>query len=183
MAADLDAIADSLAGRYTIERAIGSGGMATVYRAHDGRHDRPVALKVLRPEPSAVIGAERFLREIRTTANLQHPHILPLFDSGEAGGLLFYVMPFVAGESLRDRLARERALGVEESVRLASEVASALDYAHRQGDRPPGHQAGQHPAARRQRARCRLWDRAGGAQRRGPIGSRRRGSRSAPRIT
>ena len=97
MAADLDAIADSLAGRYTIERAIGSGGMATVYRAHDVRHDRPVALKVLRPELSAVIGAERFLREIRTTANLQHPHILPLFDSGEAGGLLFYVMPFVAG--------------------------------------------------------------------------------------
>ena len=133
MAADLDAIADSLAGRYTIERAVGSGGMATVYRAHDVRHDRPVALKVLRPELSAVIGAERFLREIRTTANLQHPHILPLFDSGEAGGLLFYVMPFVAGESLRDRLAREKQLGVEESVRLASEVASALDYAHRQG--------------------------------------------------
>ena len=133
MAQDLDAIAGSLAGRYRIEHAIGSGGMATVYRAHDVRHDRPVALKVLRPELSAVIGAERFLREIRTTANLQHPHILPLFDSGEAAGLLFYVMPFVAGESLRDRLAREKQLGVEESVRLASEVASALDYAHRQG--------------------------------------------------
>jgi serine/threonine-protein kinase len=129
----LERLGAALAGRYTIERELGAGGMATVYVAHDVRHDRRVALKVLRPELAAVIGAERFLREIKTTANLQHPHILPLFDSGEADTFLFYVMPLVEGESLRDRLDRERQLGVDESVRLAGEVAAALDYAHRHG--------------------------------------------------
>ncbi|HET9726010.1 MAG TPA: protein kinase, partial [Gemmatimonadales bacterium] len=112
---------------------IGAGGMATVYLAEDLRHDRRVALKVLRPELAAVIGAERFLAEIKLTANLQHPHILPLFDSGEADSFLYYVMPFVEGESLRDRLRREKQLPVEDAVRIACEVASALDYAHRHG--------------------------------------------------
>ena len=105
--------------------------MATVYLAQDLRHDRKVAVKVLRPELAAVIGAERFLSEIKTTANLQHPHILPLFDSGEADGFLFYVMPFVEGETVRDRMNREKQLPVADAVRIASEVASALDYAHR----------------------------------------------------
>src|SRR4030095_9558007 len=108
-------------------------GMATVYLARDLRHDRMVALKVLRPELAAVIGAERFLAEIKLTANLQHPHILPLFDSGAADSFLFYVMPFIEGESLRDRLRREKQLPVDEAVRIATEVASALDYAHRHG--------------------------------------------------
>jgi serine/threonine-protein kinase len=107
--------------------------MATVWLAHDLRHDRKVAVKVMRPELAAVIGAERFLAEIKTTANLQHPHILPLHDSGEAGGTVFYVMPFVEGESLRDRLTRERQLPIADAVRIAAEVASALDYAHRHG--------------------------------------------------
>ncbi len=123
----------ALADRYAIERELGAGGMATVYLAHDVRHDRKVALKVLRPELSAILGAERFLTEIKTTANLQHPHILSLFDSGEADGLVFYVMPYVEGESLRDRLTREKQLPVEEAVRIAVEVAGALDYAHRHG--------------------------------------------------
>ena len=123
----------ALADRYRIEGEIGAGGMATVYLAQDLRHDRRVALKLLRPELSAVIGAERFLAEIKLTANLQHPHILPLFDSGEADGFLFYVMPFVEGESLRGRLTREKQLPVAEAVRIAAEVASALDYAHRHG--------------------------------------------------
>jgi serine/threonine-protein kinase len=121
----------ALSERYRFEREIGAGGMATVYLAHDLRHHRDVAVKVLRPELSAIIGAERFLIEIRTTANLQHPHILPLFDSGDADGFLFYVMPFIEGESLRDRLRREKQLPVADAVRVASEVASALDYAHR----------------------------------------------------
>src|SRR5512135_2706129 len=107
--------------------------MATVYLAHDVKHERKVALKVLRPELVAVIGAERFLAEIKTTANLQHPHILPLFDSGRADAFLYYVMPSIAGESLRDRLARDKQLPIGEAVRIASEVASALDYAHRHG--------------------------------------------------
>ena len=123
----------SLADRYQIERELGSGGMATVYLAHDVKHDRKVALKVLRPELSAILGAERFLAEIKTTANLQHPHILSLYDSGEADGLVFYVMPYVEGESLRDRLTREKQLPVDEAVRIAREVADALDYAHRHG--------------------------------------------------
>ncbi len=129
---DLDRLSEALSDRYTIEREVGAGGMATVYLAEDVKHDRKVALKVLRPELAAVIGAERFLAEIKTTANLQHPHILPLFDSGEADSFLFYVMPYIEGESLRDRLDREKQLPIDDAVRLASEVASALDYAHRQ---------------------------------------------------
>src|SRR3970040_2377048 len=126
-------LAAALADRYVIERELGQGGMATVYLAHDVRHDRKVALKVLRPELSAILGAERFLQEIRTTADLQHPHTLPLHDPGEASGTVFYVMPFIEGESLRDRLNRERQLAVDEAVRIAREVADALDYAHRHG--------------------------------------------------
>ncbi len=140
----LERLAAALADRYRIERELGAGGMATVYLAQDVRHDRKVAVKILRPELGAIIGADRFLSEIKTTANLQHPHILPLFDSGtvqvaassHASGLtthLFYVMPFVEGESLRDRLDREKQLPIAEAVRIASEVASALDYAHRHG--------------------------------------------------
>ncbi len=123
----------ALADRYTIEREIGAGGMATVYLAEDLKHKRKVAVKVLRPELAAVIGADRFLAEIKTTANLQHPHILPLHDSGEVDGTVFYVMPFVEGESLRDRLDREKQLPVADAVRIATEVAAALDYAHRKG--------------------------------------------------
>ena len=126
-------LSSALADRYGIVRELGAGGMATVYLAQDLRHDRHVAIKVLRPELAAVIGAERFLAEIRTTANLQHPHILPLFDSGTADGFLFYVMPYVEGESLRDRLFREKQLPVADAIRIAGEVASALDYAHRHG--------------------------------------------------
>ncbi|HEX9165889.1 MAG TPA: protein kinase [Gemmatimonadales bacterium] len=129
----LDRLGPALADRYRLDRQVGAGGMATVYVAHDLKHDRDVALKVLHPELAAVIGAERFLQEIRTTARLQHPHILGLIDSGSADGLLFYVMPFVRGESLRDRLTREKQLPVGEAVRIASEVAGALDYAHREG--------------------------------------------------
>ncbi|MBI4542172.1 MAG: serine/threonine-protein kinase [Gemmatimonadetes bacterium] len=121
----------ALADRYVLERELGAGGMATVYLAHDVRHDRKVALKVLRPELAAILGGARFLKEIRTTANLQHPHILPLHDSGEAEGIVYYVMPYVEGESLRERLVREKQLPVEDAVRIAREVASALDYAHR----------------------------------------------------
>ena len=119
--------------RYRIERELGSGGMATVYLAHDLRHGRDVAIKVLHPDLGVALGSERFLSEIRTTARLQHPHILPLLDSGAADGLLYYVMPLVTGETLRRRLERERQLSVSDAVRIAREVASALDYAHRQG--------------------------------------------------
>ncbi|MFL5519988.1 MAG: protein kinase domain-containing protein [Gemmatimonadales bacterium] len=126
-------LAAALADRYRIERELGAGGMATVYLAQDLKHDRQVAIKVLRPELAAVIGAERFLSEIKTTANLQHPHILPLHDSGECDGFLFYVMPLVEGESLRDRLTHEKQLPIADAVRIASEVADALDYAHRKG--------------------------------------------------
>jgi len=128
-----DGLSAALSGRYTIERELGQGGMATVYLAHDPKHDRKVAIKVLRRELAAVIGAERFLREIKTIANLQHPHILGLIDSGEVGGTAYYVMPFVEGESLRDRLNREKQLPIGDAVRLATEVAAALDYAHRHG--------------------------------------------------
>jgi serine/threonine-protein kinase len=123
----------ALSGRYTIERELGEGGMAVVYLANDLKHERKVALKVLKPELAAVVGAERFLAEIKTTAHLQHPHILPLFDSGEAAGFLYYVMPYVEGETLRDRLDRERQLPVKVAVRFASDLAEALDYAHSQG--------------------------------------------------
>ncbi|MES1259684.1 MAG: protein kinase, partial [Gemmatimonadota bacterium] len=119
--------------RYRIERELGAGGMATVYLAHDMKHDRKVAVKVLRPELAAVIGADRFLAEIKTTANLQHPHILSLFDSGTVDGTVFYVMPFVEGESLRDTLTREKQLPVDDAVRIAREVADALQYAHDHG--------------------------------------------------
>src|SRR5690242_5139667 len=120
------ALADALAGQYAIEREIAHGGMATVYLARDLRHGRRVALKVMRDEVAAAVGAERFLEEIRVTALLQHPHILPLFDSGSAGALLWYVMPFVEGETLRSRLAREGRVPIDEAVRLAREVADAL---------------------------------------------------------
>src|SRR5688500_17393911 len=137
----------ALADRYRIERELGAGGMATVYLADDLRHDRKVAIKVLRPERAAAIGAERFLAEIRTTANLQHPHILPLFESGTVtippdpavptapavSTVLFYVMPLIDGESLRERLDREKQLPVADAVRITTEVAGALDYAHRHG--------------------------------------------------
>ncbi|MEO7646805.1 MAG: protein kinase [Gemmatimonadaceae bacterium] len=133
MTTPVERLSAALLGHYEIEREIGQGGMATVYLAHDVRHQRKVALKILRPELSAILGGERFLHEIRTTANLQHPHILPLHDSGEADGIVYYVMPYVQGESLRARLTREKQLPVEDAVRLAREVAEALDYAHRQG--------------------------------------------------
>ena len=121
----------SLADRYTIERELGRGGMATVYLALDARHHRRVAVKVLHPELSAVIGSERFLKEIEVTAGLQHPHILPLFDSGDVDGQLYYVMPFVEGETLRARLEREKQLPVDDAIRIATEVAAALEYAHK----------------------------------------------------
>ncbi len=121
----------ALEGRYTIERELGEGGMATVYLADDIKHNRKVALKVLKPDLAAVVGAERFLAEIETTANLTHPHILPLFDSGEADSFLFYVMPYLEGETLRDRIDREKQLPVDEAVRIATAVANALDHAHR----------------------------------------------------
>ena len=126
-------LAAALADRYRIERELGQGGMATVYLAEDLKHSRRVAIKVLRPELAAVIGADRFLREIKTIATLQHPHILGLIDSGEVNGTAYYVMPFVEGESLRDRLNREKQLPIADVVRLATEVAGALDYAHRHG--------------------------------------------------
>ena len=132
-AAHLTGLTTALSGRYRLERELGAGGMATVWLAEDLRHERRVAIKVLHPELSAVLGPERFLAEIKTTANLQHPHILPLFDSGSAEGLLYYVMPFVAGETLRTRLAREGPLPIVDAVRIATEVAGALDYAHRHG--------------------------------------------------
>src|SRR5213592_2006837 len=120
----------ALAGRYTLQRELGRGAMATVFLAHDMKHHRPVAIKVLKPELAAALGPERFLREIDTAARLTHPHILPLHDSGEAAGLLYYVMPYVEGETLRDRLEREGQLPLEEAVRITREVASALSYAH-----------------------------------------------------
>jgi len=128
-----DTLATALADRYSIERLIGEGGMARVFLARDIRHHRRVALKVLRPDLGAVVGVDRFQSEIEVTANLQHPNLLPLFDSGAAGDLLFYVMPFVDGESLRARLEREKQLPVDEAVRLATAIAGALDYAHRRG--------------------------------------------------
>src|SRR6187549_849632 len=123
----------ALADRYRIEREIGSGGMATVYLAHDLKHDRDVALKVLRPELAAVLGVKRFLNKIKISARLDHPHILTLIDSGAADGFLYYVLPFVRGESLRDRLDREKQLGVDEALDISRQITSALDYAHRQG--------------------------------------------------
>jgi eukaryotic-like serine/threonine-protein kinase len=126
-------LASALTGRYAIERELGRGGMATVYLAKDVRHDRPVALKVLHPDLAAVLGAERFQREIRLAARLQHPHILSVHDSGDAGGLLWFTMPYVEGESLRDRLRREKQLPVRDALRIAREAAEALEYAHQHG--------------------------------------------------
>ena len=123
----------ALEGRYRIQSELGEGGMTTVYLADDLKHERKVALKVLKPELAAMVGAERFLAEIKTTAKLQHPHILPLFDSGEVDGFLFYVMPYVEGETLDDRIDRERQLPVDEAVRIATAVANALQTAHEQG--------------------------------------------------
>src|SRR6478672_2114125 len=113
----------ALSGHYRVARELGAGGMATVYLAHDLKHDRDVAIKVLHPELAAALGGDRFLSEIKTTAKLQHPHILPLLDSGEADGLLYYAMPYVTGETLRARLDRERQLPVDDAVRIAREVA------------------------------------------------------------
>src|SRR5262245_51776678 len=123
----------ALGGRYMIQRELGSGGMATVFLADDLRHRRPVAIKVLHRELAAVLGRERFLREIEIAAGLSHPHILPVYDSGAAGDLLYFVMPYAAGESLRQRLVREKQLPVADALRIAREVADALDYAHRRG--------------------------------------------------
>ena len=124
MSSSIDWMSAALSDRYAIQRQLGQGGMATVYLANDLKHDRHVALKVLRPELGAVLGIERFLAEIKTTAHLQHPHILPLFDSGQAEGLVYYVMPFVEGESLRLRLNREKQLGVEQAVAITARWAA-----------------------------------------------------------
>jgi serine/threonine-protein kinase len=133
MSETLARLLSALADRYRVERELGAGGMATVYLAEDLKHRRRVAVKVLKPELAASIGAERFLREIETTANLRHPHILPLYDSGDADGFLFYVMPLVEGETLRARLTRERQLPIDDALRIAREVADALSYAHARG--------------------------------------------------
>ena len=126
-------LAEALRDRYALERELGRGGMATVYLAHDLKHDRSVALKVLHPELASVLGPERFQREIRLAARLQHPHILTVLDSGDAAGQLWFTMPFVEGESLRDRLSRERQLAVEDALRIAREAAQGLQYAHEHG--------------------------------------------------
>ena len=127
------ALADALRDRYAIERELGSGGMATVWLARDLKHDRLVALKVLRPELAQALGSERFLREIRLTAGLDHPHIVPVLDSGESAGRLWYTMPYVEGETLRERLKRERQLPLADALAIAREVADALAYAHSRG--------------------------------------------------
>ncbi|MGH7644847.1 MAG: serine/threonine-protein kinase, partial [Gemmatimonadales bacterium] len=127
----LERLTTAVAGRYAVERELGAGGMATVYLARDTRHGRAVAIKVLRPELAAVLGGDRFLREIEIAAQLNHPHILPLYDSGQADGLLFYVMPYVEGESLRKRITTERQLPLDEALGIARQVAGALAYAHR----------------------------------------------------
>jgi len=133
MADLLDRLRSALSDRYTFDREVGRGGMATVYLAQDVKHDRPVAIKVLHPFLAVNLGPERFLREIQIAAQLQHPHIVPLYDSGQAGDLLYYVMPYVEGESLRQRLERERRLSIEDAVHLGRSIAAALDYAHRHG--------------------------------------------------
>jgi serine/threonine-protein kinase len=133
MPIDLDMLQEALSDRYTIEREVGSGRMAVVYLGTDRRHDRQVAIKVLRPDVAASLGARRFLREIDIAAHLTHPHILGLHDSGEAAGYLYYVMPYIEGETLRERLDRERMLPVEEACQIAVEVGDALEYAHGQG--------------------------------------------------
>ena len=124
-------VTEALAGRYKVERILGEGGMATVYLATDQKHKRKVAVKVMRPELAATLGAERFLREVEIAGQLSHPHILPMHDSGESDGILYYVMPYIEGETLRERLQRDGALPVEEALKLAREVSEALAYAHR----------------------------------------------------
>src|SRR3954470_1439466 len=131
MTTTLDHLSAALADRYRIEHELGQGGMATVYRARDVRHDRDVAIKVLNTELAESLGRQRFVREIRMAAKLNHPHILPLYDSGECDGFLYFVMPVMQGQTLRDRLQHERSLSVEDAVRIATEVRDALDYAHR----------------------------------------------------
>ncbi len=133
MADDLNRLSAALSSRYTIERELGSGGMATVYLAEDVKHHRKVAVKVLRPELAAVLGTERFLQEIEIAAQLQHPHILALYDSGEADGFLYYVMPYVEGESVRDKLAKEGELPIGDAVRILRDVVDALTEAHAHG--------------------------------------------------
>ena len=133
MSTPFERLRAALSGRYEVERELGSGGMATVFLARDLKHDRRVAIKVVHAELAASLGAERFLREINVTAGLAHPHIVPLYDSGEILGFLYYVMPYVEGETLRDRLSREHMLPIEEALRIAREVAEALDYAHTHG--------------------------------------------------
>ncbi len=133
MTDDIDRVRDALTGRYAIERLLGVGGMATVYLARDLKHERDVAIKVLRPELAAAVGSDRFLREIRITAQLNHPHILPLLDSGEAEGFLYYVMPYVAGGSLRGHLIRGVPVPLDVALRIAQQVAAALQHAHRHG--------------------------------------------------
>src|SRR5687768_11836992 len=130
MKESIDRLRTALSGRYELERELGSGGMATVWLARDIRHERKVALKVLRPDVAVTLGGERFLREIRLAAGLQHPHIVPLYDSGEAAGLLYYVMPHLQGETLRQRLQRDAQMPVAEALLIAREVADALHYAH-----------------------------------------------------
>ncbi len=133
MTDQLERLTAALAGRYAIQREIGAGGMATVYYAEDAKHRRPVAIKVLRPELAAALGAERFLQEIEITARLSHPHVLPLLDSGEADGALYYIMPYVEGESLREQLNREKQLPLEDALQTVREAADALGYAHSRG--------------------------------------------------
>ena len=133
MSDQLTRLAAALADRYRIERLLGEGGMATVYLAEDVKHHRKVAVKVLRPELTAALGAKRFLREIEVTANLRHPHIVPLHDSGVVEEFLYYVMPQVEGESLRERLEREHQLPIDDALAIAHEVADALSYAHSRG--------------------------------------------------
>ena len=134
-------LAAALRDRYTIERELGRGGMATVYLARDLKHGRLVAFKLLRPDLAAILGAERFLREIQLTAALQHPHILPLLDSGAAGSFLYYVMPYVEGESLRHRLSRDSQLSLDEALSIARAVALRVGLRARPGSNPPRHQA------------------------------------------
>ena len=154
MTQQTDRLNAALGGRYRIERHLGEGGMASVYLCDDLKHDRKVALKLLKPELAAVLGGERFVQEIKTTASLQHPHLLPLFDSGVADGFLFYVMPYIEGETLREKLTRETQLGVDEAIRIAREVLARAERV------APRRETGEHPPARRTRAGGGLRDRA-----------------------
>src|ERR1041385_4619397 len=151
MANDLAELRTALRSRYTLEREIGRGGMATVWLARDLKHERAVAIKVLRPDVASTLTAERFLREIAIAARLTHPHIVPVFDSGKAGGFLYYVMPYVHGESLRQRLQRERQLALPPALAIARAGADALDFRPPPRGGPSRHQARKHPARGRPR--------------------------------